>query len=183
MMEKEAAANCVRRISVHNLDFYYGRAKALKNIGLPATITPSPRSSALQVAANLLCLRVFNRMYALYPDQHAEGEVLLDGENILSPDVDLNLLRSRVGMVFQKPTPFPTTIYENIALGIRLLEKLPKPEIDERVEAALRKAALWPEVKDNLQASGLSLSGGQQQRLCIARTVALRPDVIPNPVD
>ncbi len=183
MMEKEAAANCVRRISVHNLDFYYGRAKALKNISLPVydrTVTAIIGPSG---CGKSTLLRVFNRMYALYPDQHAEGEVLLDGENILSPDVDLNLLRSRVGMVFQKPTPFPTTIYENIALGIRLLEKLPKPEIDERVEAALRKAALWPEVKDNLQASGLSLSGGQQQRLCIARTVALRPDVIPNRVD
>ncbi len=120
MMEKEAAANCVRRISVHNLDFYYGRAKALKNISLPVydrTVTAIIGPSG---CGKSTLLRVFNRMYALYPDQHAEGEVLLDGENILSPDVDLNLLRSRVGMVFQKPTPFPTTIYENIALGIRI---------------------------------------------------------------
>ena len=123
-------------------------------------------------------LRVLNRMYDLYPGQRAEGEVMLDGENILSPDLDLNLLRSRVGMVFQKPTPFPMTIYDNIAFGIRLYEKLPKSEMDARVEQALSRAALWNEVKDKLNASGLSLSGGQQQRLCIARTVAISPEVI-----
>ena len=117
-------------------------------------------------------------MYDLYPGQRAEGEVMLDGENILSPDLDLNLLRSRVGMVFQKPTPFPMTIYDNIAFGIRLYEKLPKSEMDARVELALKRAALWNEVKDKLNASGLSLSGGQQQRLCIARTVAISPEVI-----
>ena len=123
-------------------------------------------------------LRVLNRMYDLYPGQRAEGEVMLDGENILSPDLDLNLLRSRVGMVFQKPTPFPMTIYDNIAFGIRLYEKLPKSEMDARVELALKRAALWNEVKDKLNASGLSLPGGQQQRLCIARTVAISPEVI-----
>ena len=123
-------------------------------------------------------LRVLNRMYDLYPGQRAEGEVMLDGENILSPDLDVNLLRSRVGMVFQKPTPFPMTIYDNIAFGIRLYEKLPKSEMDARVKSALHRAALWSEVKDKLNASGLSLSGGQQQRLCIARTVALSPEVI-----
>jgi phosphate transport system ATP-binding protein len=117
-------------------------------------------------------------MYDLYPGQRAEGEVLLDGENILVPSLDLNLLRSRVGMVFQKPTPFPMTIYDNIAFGIRLYEKLPKSEMDARVEQALSRAALWNEVKDKLNASGLSLSGGQQQRLCIARTVAISPEVI-----
>jgi phosphate transport system ATP-binding protein len=117
-------------------------------------------------------------MYDLYPNQRAEGEVLFDGENILNPSQDLNLLRSRIGMVFQKPTPFPMSIYENIAFGIRLYERLPKPEIDARVETALEKAALWKEVKDKLHSSGLSLSGGQQQRLCIARTVAIRPEVI-----
>jgi phosphate transport system ATP-binding protein len=117
-------------------------------------------------------------MYNLYPNQRAEGEVILDGENILSPKMDINLLRSRIGMVFQKPTPFPMTIYENIAFGVRLYEKLSRAELDQRVEGALRQAALWDEVKDKLQASGLSLSGGQQQRLCIARTVAIRPDVI-----
>ena len=123
-------------------------------------------------------LRVLNRMYDLYPNQHAEGEVLLDGENILDPKMDLNLLRARIGMVFQKPTPFPMTIYDNIAFGIKLYERLSKSELDGRVEQALRGAALWEEVKDKLNASGLSLSGGQQQRLCIARTVAIHPEVI-----
>jgi phosphate transport system ATP-binding protein len=123
-------------------------------------------------------LRVFNRMYDLYPNQRAEGAVLLDGENILSPDQDLNLLRARVGMVFQKPTPFPMSIYDNIAFGIKLYEKVTKSELDSRVEEALHGAALWNEVKDKLGASGLSLSGGQQQRLCIARTVAIHPEVI-----
>ena len=119
-------------------------------------------------------LRVLNRMYDLYPNQRAEGEVLFDGEDILSPKQDLNLLRARIGMVFQKPTPFPMSIYENIAFGIRLYERLPKSELDGRVENALRRAALWDEVKDKLAANGLSLSGGQQQRLCIARTVAVQ---------
>ncbi|MBV8509629.1 MAG: phosphate ABC transporter ATP-binding protein PstB, partial [Xanthobacteraceae bacterium] len=123
-------------------------------------------------------LRVLNRVYDLYPNQRAEGEVTLDGENILAPEQDLNLLRARVGMVFQKPTPFPMSIYENIAFGIRLYERLPKSDIDGRVESALRRAALWDEVKDKLSANGLSLSGGQQQRLCIARTVAVKPEVI-----
>ncbi|MBM3625722.1 MAG: phosphate ABC transporter ATP-binding protein PstB, partial [Alphaproteobacteria bacterium] len=123
-------------------------------------------------------LRVMNRMYDLYPGQRAEGEVLLDGENILDPAIDLNALRARVGMIFQKPTPFPMSIYENIAFGIRLYEKLPRADLDARVEAALRGAALWDEVKDKLQASGLGLSGGQQQRLCIARSVAVQPEVI-----
>ena len=117
-------------------------------------------------------------MYDLYPGQRAEGEVLLDGENILSPKQDLNLLRARVGMVFQKPTPFPMSIYDNIAFGIRLYEKLARSEMAKRVESALRRAALWDEVKDKLNANGLSLSGGQQQRLCIARTIAVRPEVI-----
>jgi len=121
---------------------------------------------------------VLNRMYDLYPHQRATGEVLFDGGNILSPKQDLNLLRARIGMVFQKPTPFPMSIYENIAFGVRLFENLPRAEIDERVQSALRRAAIWDEVKDKLQANGLSLSGGQQQRLCIARTVALKPEVI-----
>jgi phosphate transport system ATP-binding protein len=123
-------------------------------------------------------LRVLNRMYDLYPGQRATGQVIFDGQNLLDADVDLNLLRARIGMVFQKPTPFPMTIYENIAFGIRLYERLPKSEIEGRVEQALRRAALWEEVKDKLNANGLSLSGGQQQRLCIARTVAVRPEVI-----
>ncbi len=123
-------------------------------------------------------LRCFNRIYSLYPEQRAEGEILLDGENILSPSVDLNELRSRIGMVFQKPTPFPMSIYDNLAFGLRLYEKLPKSELDGRIEESLRKAALWDEVKDKLRQPGTGLSGGQQQRLCIARTVAQRPEVI-----
>ena len=123
-------------------------------------------------------LRVLNRIYELYPNQRAEGEVILDGENILSSKLDLNLLRARVGMVFQKPTPFPMTIYDNVAFGIRLYERMPRSELDGRIESALQRAALWGEVKDKLKESGLSLSGGQQQRLCIARTVATRPEVI-----
>jgi phosphate transport system ATP-binding protein len=123
-------------------------------------------------------LRCFNRIYSLYPEQRAEGEILLDGENILSPSIDLNELRSRIGMVFQKPTPFPMSIYDNVAFGLRLYEKLPKSELDGRIEASLRKAALWDEVKDKLKQQGTGLSGGQQQRLCIARTVAQRPEVI-----
>jgi phosphate transport system ATP-binding protein len=166
------------KIEIRTLDFYYGAHKALKdiNMSLPermvtAFIGPSGCGKST-------LLRVLNRMYDLYPGQRATGEVLLDGSNILDPKVDLNLLRARVGMVFQKPTPFPMTIYENIAFGIRLYEKMPKSELDGRVEAALRGAALWNEVKDKLDASGLSLSGGQQQRLCIARTVAIKPEVI-----
>jgi phosphate transport system ATP-binding protein len=123
-------------------------------------------------------LRVLNRMYDLYPGQRAEGEVLLEGKNILSKELDVNLLRSRIGMVFQKPTPFPMTIYDNIAFGVRLYEKLPRSEMDARVESSLKRTALWGEVKDKLNASGLSLSGGQQQRLCIARTVAISPELI-----
>jgi phosphate transport system ATP-binding protein len=166
------------KVVVRNLNFYYGQTRALKDVSfnlysgqVTAFIGPSGCGKST-------LLRVLNRMYDLYPGQRAAGEVMLDGENILSPDVDLNLLRSRVGMVFQKPTPFPMTIYDNIAFGIRLYEKLPKSEMDARVESALNRAALWNEVKDKLNASGLSLSGGQQQRLCIARTVALSPEVI-----
>ena len=166
------------KVVVRNLNFYYGQAHALKDVSLnlykgqvTAFIGPSGCGKST-------LLRVLNRMYDLYPGQRAEGEVMLDGENILSPDLDLNLLRSRVGMVFQKPTPFPMTIYDNIAFGVRLYEKLPKSEMDARVEQALSRAALWNEVKDKLNASGLSLSGGQQQRLCIARTVAISPEVI-----
>jgi phosphate transport system ATP-binding protein len=166
------------KLSIRGLDFYYGSTKALKNVNLslaPNTVTAFIGPSG---CGKSTLLRVLNRMYDLYPGQRAEGEVLLDGENVLDPQLDLNLLRARVGMVFQKPTPFPMTIYENIAFGIKLYEKLPKSELDDRVEAALKGAALWGEVKDKLNASGLSLSGGQQQRLCIARTVAIQPEVI-----
>jgi phosphate transport system ATP-binding protein len=166
------------KISVRNLNFFYGDTKALKNVNVPlysghvtAFIGPSGCGKST-------FLRVLNRIYDLYPRQRAEGVVLLDNEDILNPALDLNLLRARVGMVFQKPTPFPMSIYENIAFGIRLYESLSKADLDVRVESALRRAALWDEVKDKLGANGLSLSGGQQQRLCIARTVAVKPEVI-----
>jgi phosphate transport system ATP-binding protein len=166
------------RIGIRNLDFYYGQSQALKNVNLAINDRTVTAFIGPSGCGKSTLLRVLNRMYDLYPGQHAEGEVIFEGENILNSNVDLNLLRSRIGMVFQKPTPFPMTIYENIAFGVRLYEKLPKTELDNRVQWALEKAALWPEVKDKLQASGLSLSGGQQQRLCIARTVALQPEVI-----
>jgi phosphate transport system ATP-binding protein len=166
------------KISIENLNFYYGDNRALKDINVSlyhgrvtAFIGPSGCGKST-------LLRVLNRMYDLYPNQRATGHVTLDNEDILSPSQDLNLLRAKVGMVFQKPTPFPMTIYENIAFGIRLYERLPKAELDDRVRHALERAALWNEVKDKLGANGLSLSGGQQQRLCIARTVAVHPDVI-----
>ena len=166
------------KVSVKNLKFFYGDSLALKGVNLPlyenivtAFIGPSGCGKST-------LLRVLNRMYDLYPKQRAEGEVLLDGENVLSPKQDLNLLRAKIGMVFQKPTPFPMSIYDNIAFGVRLYESLSKSELNDRVESALRRAALWEEVKDKLHASGLSLSGGQQQRLCIARTVAVKPEVI-----
>jgi phosphate transport system ATP-binding protein len=166
------------KVLIRNVDFYYGTFKALKNVTMPlhdrrvtAFIGPSGCGKST-------LLRVLNRIYELYPGQRATGEVTVDGENILTPGLDLNLLRARIGMVFQKPTPFPMSIYDNIAFGVRLYESLPRHELDERVESALRRAALWEEVKDKLLQSGLSLSGGQQQRLCIARTVAVRPEVI-----
>ena len=166
------------KVVVRNLNFYYGQAHALKGVNLNLLAGQVTAFIGPSGCGKSTLLRVLNRMYDLYPGQRAEGEVLLDGENILSANLDLNLLRSRVGMVFQKPTPFPMTIYDNIAFGIRLYEKLPKSEMDARVEQALSRAALWNEVKDKLNASGLSLSGGQQQRLCIARTVAISPEVI-----
>src|SRR5690349_12838575 len=166
------------KLEVRALDFFYGPTRALKNISLRLEANTVTAFIGPSGCGKSTLLRVLNRMYDLYPGQRAEGEVLLDGENILAPGVDLNLLRARVGMVFQKPTPFPMTIYDNIAFGIKLYEKLPKSELDGRVEHALRGAALWNEVKDKLNASGLSLSGGQQQRLCIARTVAIHPEVI-----
>jgi phosphate transport system ATP-binding protein len=178
MSEIENAAGGQERIAIRNLDFYYGPSKALKNINMPVYDRMVTAFIGPSGCGKSTLLRVLNRMYDLYPNQHAEGTVMFDGQNILAPNVDLNLLRSRIGMVFQKPTPFPMTIYENIAFGVRLYEKLPRSELDDRVQYALEKAALWPEVKDKLHTSGLSLSGGQQQRLCIARTVALQPEVI-----
>jgi phosphate transport system ATP-binding protein len=166
------------KIALRDLNFFYGESRALKSISLSLYENRVTAFIGPSGCGKSTLLRVLNRMYDLYPHQRATGEVLFDGENILSPKQDLNLLRARIGMVFQKPTPFPMSIYENIAFGIRLYEKLPKSELDGRVETALRRAALWEEVKDKLHANGQSLSGGQQQRLCIARTVAVRPEVI-----
>jgi phosphate transport system ATP-binding protein len=166
------------KVSITALDFYYGAAKALKGISLSLYENKVTAFIGPSGCGKSTLLRVLNRMYDLYPNQRAEGEVLFDGGDILSPKQDLNLLRARIGMVFQKPTPFPMSIYENIAFGIRLYERPPKSELDGRVEHSLRRAALWEEVKDKLAANGQSLSGGQQQRLCIARTVAVKPEVI-----
>ena len=178
LLRTQAQPASRQKVLIRNLDFYYGAFKALKNITMPlherrvtAFIGPSGCGKST-------LLRVLNRIYELYPGQRATGEVLVDNENILSPGLDLNLLRARIGMVFQKPTPFPMSIYDNIAFGVRLYESLPRHELDERVESALRRAALWEEVRDKLQQSGLSLSGGQQQRLCIARAVAVRPEIL-----
>jgi len=163
---------------IRNVNFFYDHFQALKNISLPlhdkrvtAFIGPSGCGKST-------LLRILNRIYELYPGQRATGEVLVDGENILATGLDLNLLRAKIGMVFQKPTPFPMSIYDNIAFGIRLYVRLTRSELDDRVEAALRRAALWDEVKDKLRQSGLGLSGGQQQRLCIARAVAVEPEIL-----
>jgi phosphate transport system ATP-binding protein len=172
------APNLPEKVSVRNLNFFYGESRALKDVNLPLYANKVTAFIGPSGCGKSTLLRVLNRMYDLYPKQRAEGEILLDGENILDGDQDLNLLRARVGMVFQKPTPFPMSIYDNIAFGIKLYEKVNRSELDDRVEAALKSAALWGEVKDKLKASGLSLSGGQQQRLCIARTVAIHPEVI-----
>jgi phosphate transport system ATP-binding protein len=166
------------KLAARGLNFYYDKFHALKDINLEI---PEKRVTALigpSGCGKSTLLRIFNRIYALYPKLEARGEALLDGENILDPRYPMNRLRSKVGMVFQKPVPFPMTIYENVAYGIRHHEKLSKPEMDSRVEHALRQGALWDEVKDKLGQSALGLSGGQQQRLCIARAVALRPDVL-----
>jgi phosphate transport system ATP-binding protein len=177
-MAEENIPNTREKLSIRGLSFYYGDSKALNGIDLriherqvSALIGPSGCGKST-------LLRILNRIYALYPNQRAEGEVLLDGEDILSADQDPNFLRAKVGMVFQKPTPFPMSIYENIAFGVRLYDKLSRGEMDDRVERALTKAALWEEAKDRLNTSALGLSGGQQQRLCIARTIAVKPEVI-----
>ncbi len=168
----------VEKVSIRDLSFFYDQSKALKNISLPLYDKKVTAFIGPSGCGKSTLLRVLNRIYDLYPKQRATGEVLLDGANILSPKQDLNLLRARIGMVFQKPTPFPMSIYDNVAFGVRLYERLSQSEMDARVEAALRRAALWTEVKDKLKNSGLSLSGGQQQRLCIARGVAVRPSVL-----
>jgi len=166
------------KVDIRGLSFYYGATKALKNIVMPLNDRQVTAFIGPSGCGKSTLLRVLNRIYELYPRQRAEGEVILDGENILSSSQDINLLRSRVGMVFQKPTPFPMTIRDNIAFGIKLYERMPRSELDGRIEHALQRAALWGEVKDKLHESGLSLSGGQQQRLCIARTVATKPEII-----
>ena len=166
------------KMQIRNLDFYYGKFLALKNINIDIADKKVTAFIGPSGCGKSTLLRTFNRMYDLYPGMSATGEINLDGQNILDKSVDVNLLRARVGMVFQKPTPFPMSIYDNVAFGVRLYESLSRAEIDERVEWALKKSALWNEVKDKLKASGLSLSGGQQQRLCIARGVATRPEVL-----
>ncbi|WP_241685862.1 phosphate ABC transporter ATP-binding protein PstB [Luteimonas sp. YGD11-2] len=176
--ERATQADAPVKIAARNLDFHYGKFHALKGINIEI---PEKRVTAMigpSGCGKSTLLRVFNRIYALYPGMQASGEVLLDGENVLAPKYPLNRLRSKVGMVFQKPVPFPMTIYENIAYAIRHHEKLSRAQMHERVELALRQAALWDEVKDKLGQNALGLSGGQQQRLCIARAVALRPDVL-----
>ena len=166
------------KVSIRGLEFFYGDHRALKSITMPLYEKKVTAFIGPSGCGKSTLLRVLNRMYDLYPNQRAQGQVLFDGEDILSPRQDLNMLRARIGMVFQKPTPFPMSIFENIAFGIRLYEKLPKSELESRVEMSLRRAALWDEVKDKLATNGLGLSGGQQQRLCIARTVAVKPEVI-----
>ena len=166
------------KLSVKNLDFYYGKFHALKNINLEIPENKVTAFIGPSGCGKSTLLRIFNRMFELYPEQRAVGEVLLDGENLLTSKKDVALLRAKVGMVFQKPTPFPMSIYDNIAFGVKLFESLNTTDMEERVEWALRKAALWAEVKDKLHQSGSSLSGGQQQRLCIARGIAIKPEVL-----
>ena len=177
-LNQEPQQAAINAIEVRNLNFYYGAFQGLKKINLDIEQGKVTAFIGPSGCGKSTLLRTLNRMYDLYPGQRAEGEINFYGQNILEPGQDLNLLRSRIGMVFQKPTPFPMSIYENIAFGVRLYEKLSRSEMDERVEWALNKAALWNEVKDKLNQSGLSLSGGQQQRLCIARGVAVKPSVI-----
>ncbi len=178
MQARSDAALNNARVAIRNLDFFYGDNRALKGINLDLPDRQVTGMIGPSGCGKSTLLRVLNRMYSLYPGQRATGEVMMDGENIIADSTDLNSLRAKVGMVFQKPTPFPMTIYENIAFGIRLHEKLSKAELGERIEWALTRAAIWNEVKDRLDRSALGLSGGQQQRLCIARTIAVRPEVI-----
>jgi phosphate transport system ATP-binding protein len=166
------------KISIKNLNFFYGSFQGLQNINLDILERRVTAFIGPSGCGKSTLLRTLNRMYDLYPGQRAEGEILMNGKNVLDKSQDLNLLRAKVGMVFQKPTPFPMSIYDNIAFGVKLYESLSKAEMDERVEWALNKAAIWGEVKDKLKQSGLSLSGGQQQRLCIARAVAVKPEVV-----
>jgi phosphate transport system ATP-binding protein len=166
------------KISVKDLNFYYGKFHALKSINLQIPENKVTAFIGPSGCGKSTLLRVFNRMFELYPEQRAEGEIMLDGENLLKSKEDVALLRAKVGMVFQKPTPFPMSIFDNIAFGVKLFESLGAADMEERVEWALRKSALWTEVKDKLHQSGSSLSGGQQQRLCIARGIAIKPEVL-----
>jgi phosphate transport system ATP-binding protein len=177
-VRKTNAATPATTIAISNLNFFYGQTQSLTNINLDIREKMVTAFIGPSGCGKSTLLRTLNRMYDLYPGQRAEGEIVYRGRNILAADQDLNMLRAKVGMVFQKPTPFPMSVYDNIAFGVRLYEKMSKGEMDERVEWALKKAALWGEVKDKLHKSGLSLSGGQQQRLCIARGVAVKPDVL-----
>ena len=175
---RSTAAPAAARIAIRNLDFFYGGNQALKHINLDL---PDRRVTGMigpSGCGKSTLLRCLNRMYDLYPGQRATGEAMFDSKNIIAPDVDLNELRARIGMVFQKPTPFPMSIADNIAFGVKLHERMSKSQMDERIEWSLTRAALWDEVKDRLNTSAMGLSGGQQQRLCIARTIAVRPDVI-----
>lgn len=166
------------KLSVRNLNFYYGKFHALKSVSMEIPANKVTAFIGPSGCGKSTLLRTFNRMFELYPEQRAEGEILLDGENLLTSKEDITLIRAKVGMVFQKPTPFPMSIYDNIAYGVKLFENLSASEMEERVEWALRKAALWNEVKDKLNQNGSGLSGGQQQRLCIARALALTPEIL-----
>jgi len=178
LAEQVTKAVAPPKLTVRNLNFYYGSFHALKRVELDV---PENRVTAFigpSGCGKSTLLRTFNRMFELYPEQRAEGEILFEGENVLTSKRDVSLLRARIGMVFQKPTPFPMSIYDNIAFGVRLFESLPRARMDDRVEWALTKAALWKEVKDKLHQTGTSLSGGQQQRLCIARGIAVKPEIL-----
>jgi phosphate transport system ATP-binding protein len=177
-MKVESAVGERIKIAARNLNFYYGSFHALKNIQLDIPDRKVTAFIGPSGCGKSTLLRVLNRMFELYPEQRAEGALTLDGQDILDKKLDVSLVRAKIGMVFQKPTPFPMSIYDNIAFGVRLFESLPRVEMDERVEWALKKAALWGEVKDKLAQSGSSLSGGQQQRLCIARGIAIKPEVL-----
>ncbi len=182
-MDARSGANTVKaqgraKVKVSNLNFFYGKFQAIKNVNLEIAEKKVTAFIGPSGCGKSTLLRIFNRMFELYPEQRAEGQVLMDGEDILTSKEDVSLIRAKIGMIFQKPTPFPMSIYDNIAFGVRLFERISRAEMDERVEWALRKAALWGEVKDKLAQSGTSLSGGQQQRLCIARGIAVKPEVI-----
>ncbi len=166
------------KLQIRDLNFYYGSFHALKSVTLDVPDRKVTAFIGPSGCGKSTLLRTFNRMYALYPEQRAEGEILMDGENLLTSKQDVSLIRARIGMVFQKPTPFPMSIYDNVAFGVRMFERMSRGRMDERVEWALRRAALWNEVKDKLHQSGNSLSGGQQQRLCIARGIAIKPEVL-----